>query len=220
MKTEKQKTKKIKTRFFICLSILFFICVLVFLHLELVVNPIILNIAEAQIDSLGTTAVNDAIFEVINSGEVDYNDIIEIQYDSNNNISSISTNMEKINYLARELAAKAQIYFDKMGGEGFQVAIGAFTGLEVFSQFGPSVTFRLVPIGSFLVKFKSEFQSAGINQTRHAVYVDIDTSISVILPTSSKKICFVTSALVCENIIVGKVPSVYLEGSNALKSSG
>lgn len=127
--------------------------------------------------------------------------------------------MEKINYLARELSTKAQILLDQMGGAGVKVALGAFTGLDVFTQFGPDVTLRMMPIGSVITSFTSTFESAGINQTKHSIFIDVNTSISVILPTSSKRLHFVTSALVCESIIVGKVPIVYLDNSN-LKSSG
>lgn len=179
-----------------------------FIYIEVVVNPIILNIAEAQIDSFGTTAVSDAIFEVINNENVNYNDLITITYDHDNSVSSIVANMEKLNYLAREVSTKAQILLDEIADKSVKINLGAFTGLEAFAQYGPKINLSLMPIGSVITTFDSIFETAGINQTKHSIYVDVNTIISVVLPTSTKKITFVTSALVCECVIVGKVPDI------------
>lgn len=187
------------------ISIVIAIC---FIYLEVVVNPIILNIAEAQVDSLGTTAVSDAIFEVINDEKISYDDLINITYDSENSVSSIIANMEKLNHLARQVSTRAQILLDEMGEKSVKVNLGAFTGLEAFAQFGPKLSLSLMPIGSVITTFDSVFETAGINQTKHSIYVDVNTIISVVLPTSTKKITFVTSALVCECVIVGKVPDI------------
>ena len=220
MKRKGGKLKKIRTKLIITLSILLSLVVLAFIYLELVVNPLILNIARAQIDSIATTAVSDAIFNVVNKSDLDYSDLVNVSYDNNNNITAISSNMEKVNYLAREISTQAQILLDKMWGTGVKVALGAFTGLEIFTQVGPDVTLRMMPIGSVITTFDSEFHSAGINQTKHSLYIDVNTSISVILPTSTQTLDFITSALVYESIIVGKVPSVYLQGTKFLKSEG
>lgn len=204
--------KKIKTKVVITLVVVLLLFVIVFIYLDLVVNPIIIKIAESKIDSVATTAVSDAIFVVVNDGNIDYNDLVDIKYDSEGNIQSISSNTVKMNYFARELSAKAQLYLDKIAGEGISIPIGAFTGMPIFSDLGPSYNLKLYPIGSNITSFSSKFTSAGINQTMHSIYIDINASMSVILPTRTQKIEFVTSALVCETIIVGKIPSVYLSG--------
>ena len=179
-----------------------------FIFVEVVVNPIILNVVEAQVDSLGTTAVSDAIYEVVNKEGISYNDLVKITYDKDDSVASIVANMEKLNHLAREVSTKAQVLLDEMSGQSVKVPLGVFTGLEVFAQYGPKINLSLMPIGSVITTFDSVFETAGINQTKHSIYVDVNTVISVVLPTSTKKIAFVTSALVCECVIVGKVPDI------------
>lgn len=179
-----------------------------FIFVEVVVNPIILNVVEAQVDSLGTTAISDAIYEVVNKEEISYDDLVKITYDKDDSVASIVSNMEKLNHLAREVSTKAQVLLDEMSGQSVKVPLGVFTGLEVFAQYGPKINLSLMPIGSVITTFDSVFETAGINQTKHSIYVDVNTVISVVLPTSTKKIAFVTSALVCECVIVGKVPDI------------
>lgn len=203
-----KKKKTIKQKLLLSVMVIALVIAICFIYIEVVVNPIILNIAEAQIDSLGTTAVSDAIFEVINNENVNYNDLVTITYDHDNSVSSIVANMEKLNHLAREVSTKAQILLDEIADKSVKVNLGAFTGLEAFAQYGPKINLSLMPIGSVITTFDSIFETAGINQTKHSIYVDVNTIISVVLPTSTKKITFVTSALVCECVIVGKVPDI------------
>lgn len=180
----------------------------------MVVNPMVLRIAQAEVDSVATTAISDAIFEVVNDENIDYNDIVNISYDESGAITSITSNMEKMNYLARQLSTKAQILLDNLGDLGVKIALGAFTGLEALAAIGPKVDVKMTPIGSVITTFNSSFDSAGINQTKHSIYVDVNTSVNIVLPTSSKKMTFLTSAIICESIIIGKVPNVYVNGIN------
>lgn len=192
------------------------IIVLSFFYLEIVVNPIVIRIASAKVDSIATTAISDAIYDVVSEDGVSYDDFINISYDSSGNISVITSNVEKMNTFARNLSTKSQILLDEMEQISIKVPVGAFTGLEALSSVGPEVNLRMIPIGSVITSFRTNFDSAGINQTRHSIFVDVNTIISVILPTSSKKIEFLTSALVCESVIVGKVPNFYLNGGSKI----
>lgn len=209
-----RKKRRFKAKLFVILSIFFVVFVLVFIYFEMVVNPMVLRIAQAEVDSVATTAISDAIFEVVNDENIDYNDIVNISYDESGAITSITSNMEKMNYLARQLSTKAQILLDNLGDLGVKIAIGAFTGLEALAAIGPKVDVKMTPIGSVITTFNSSFDSAGINQTKHSIYVDVNTSVNIVLPTSSKKMTFLTSAIICESIIIGKVPNVYVNGIN------
>ena len=215
-------TKKIaggKRKFrWIFVPSVFFVLITFLLYSIIVVNPIIFNLCEARVDALATTALSDAIFDVLSDNHVDYSDLVEIKYDSQNRVSSISSNIEPMNYIAREISTKAQVYLDEIGECGVDVNLGAFTGLEIFMNVGPKIYIGTTPIGSVITVFNSVFESVGINQTRHSISVDVNASISIVLPTSSKKMNLVTSMLVCENVIIGEVPSVYF--SSDLKSSG
>lgn len=205
--------KRIKAKLFFCFFAILTIVVLLFIYFEMVVNPMVVRIASAKVDSVATTAISDAIYDVICENELKYSDFVNISYDSSGNITSITSNVDKMNLFARDLSTKSQIYLDNIGKLSVNIPLGAFTGLEAFSSIGPEISLKMLPIGSVITSFRTSFDYAGINQTRHSIYVDASTILSVILPTSSKKLEFVTSALVCESVIVGKVPSVYLGGN-------
>ena len=73
---------------------------------------------------------------------------------------------------------------------------------------------KLYCIGRVDVKFKSSFENAGINQTRHRIYLDITTNIKSIIPVCTQDQNCINEIMIAETIIVGDIPQTYynLEG--------
>lgn len=100
----------------------------------------------------------------------------------------MTADAQRINTIARDAAYLAQKNFKALAEAGVKVPLGAFSGIEALSGFGPPVTFKLLPVGAAHCSFRSAFTSAGINQTRHAVYLDIVLDITVVLPCGHERI--------------------------------
>ncbi len=200
----------------VVLSIFLSFLVLSFVYVYCVVNPVVVEATKQMVFSLSTSAVSDAVYEVLQKNEITYKDLVTTEYDSEGNVTHLYLQTIKLNLIAREFYQVAQVYLDKMGKDGLDVAIGAFTGLPFLVGVGPKVNLKLISIGAMTSTFESSFTSAGINQTKHSVYVHLYASVSLILPARSKTIDSVTEMLVAESVIVGKVPNVYLGGSAEL----
>ena len=210
MKVYKTTKKSRKTKFLFFVIPVFCVLLIIFCYMQFVASPIILKSTYAQVDSFATTQISDAIKECIEESGLEYGDFVTIKYNSNQDITAILANSLNINLFAREVASVSQVYFDEIIDKGVDIPIGTFTGLNFLAGRGAKVNFKLVPIGSILSSFKSNFTSVGINQTLHTLSIIVETTVSVIMPLTSDKITFNTEILVCENLIVGKVPSVYL----------
>lgn len=210
MKVYKTTKKSRKTKFLFFVIPVFCVLLIIFCYMQFVASPIILKSTYAQVESFATTQISDAIKECIEESGLEYDDFVTIKYNSNQDITAILANSLNINLFAREVASVSQVYFDEIIDKGVDIPIGTFTGLNFLAGRGAKVNFKLVPIGSILSNFKSNFTSVGINQTLHTLSIIVETTVSVIMPLTSDKITFNTEILVCENLIVGKVPSVYL----------
>lgn len=59
----------------------------------------------------------------------------------------------------------------------------------------------------------SNFTSSGINQTLHRLYFTVSGTIGMILPAQTQNFVTELEVLICESVIVGEIPDVYLQGS-------
>ena len=176
------------------------------------VTKILISVSEATIRSITTVAVNDAIYYTLNDN-VRYEDLINITYDPDGNVSTITTNSLQINRIARDTAYLSQENLTKMSAEGIQVPLGALTGIEALAGFGRKINIKIIPISNVGCKFVSKFEEAGINQTKHSLYLEIVSDISIILPDKTSNLASTIEVLICESIIAGKIPDTYLQAS-------
>ena len=68
--------------------------------------------------------------------------------------------------------------------------------------------------GSVIMDFKSEFVSAGINQTKHKLYLEVNSEVLAFIPGYPVNTVVKTSILIAETIIVGEVPAVFAENTH------
>lgn len=203
---------KVKKRLLIFVLIVVFIVTAILLYFNKVVNPIILSITESKVASLSTKAVNSAVSEILVENNL-YEDLVTICTNDAGDVVMIQANSVLINKLSRDLARASQTKLDTIGAQGVSIPMGSFTGMPIFIGRGPEVRLKVMPIGAIQCSFLSEFVQAGINQTNHKIYVNLTATINVVLPVANKQIVSNTQLLICENIIVGKIPEVYLSSS-------
>jgi sporulation protein YunB len=205
----KRKLTSRQKLFAVFFSFLLFLF-MIFSYLNTSVNPIIIAVSEAQIRAMSIKAVNNAISSVMQTENV-YNNLVTIQEDDEGNISLIQANTLEINKLTNDLMIQTQAQIETMGEEGVSVPIGSFSGLPVLNGIGPNVKLKLFPVGNVECGLINEFNTAGINQTNHRIYVDLQTRISLVLPLETQIITTAVQLLITESIIIGEVPEVYLD---------
>lgn len=211
MARKKYKNSKFR-RFKVLVVIFCFIIIAVIVYFQRNVTLVLISISEATIRSITTVAVNDAIYYTLND-TVRYEDLITIERDDGGNVTSITTNSLKINRIARDTAFLSQENLNTMSAEGIMVPLGALTGIEALAGFGEPINIKIIPISNVECRFVSKFKEAGINQTLHSLYLEIVSDISIILPTKSTNLASTIEVLICESVIVGKIPDTYLQAS-------
>ena len=203
-----KKKKRKKRRVLLAIFLLFFVAVV--LYLELVINPLVMETTRQMIFSLSTSAVSDAVCDVLKDENLTYNDLVDIHYDEQGDISNIMFDSVKMNIISRRFYQVAQVYLDKMSENGVGVPLGAFSGLPFLSGFGPKINLKLFSVGAMTSVFENSFISAGINQTNHSIFIKLFASVGLLLPIYKKTVESETQVLIAQSVIVGKVPDVYL----------
>lgn len=160
--------------------------------------------------SITTIAVNDAVYYTL-SDQIRYEDLVTVERGAGGEIQAISSNSFQINRIARDTAYMSQQNLKKMSEDGIEIPLGAFSGIEAWAGFGPRINIKIIPISNVECRFVSEFESAGINQTKHSIYLQIVADISIVMPSGTSNFASLTPVLICESVLVGKVPDTYLQ---------
>ena len=207
IKIPKFKLKQKIFAFFIILIIL------IYSYAKYLATPVIVANTETQISSYATKSVNYAIAQTMNQG-TNYGDLVTIVRDDAQTVSYIEANSVRINLLSKTMSRVVMNNFLKLAETPITISLGSFSGLSILSGYGPKIAYNVNPVGEVNCFFSSKFESAGINQTNHKIYLMIKINISVVFPFKKLSIENSSDVLLCETLIVGKIPEVYLNSNN------
>lgn len=206
----KNKKNARKRKWIVILALTLGILFLLFFCFQRNVTRVLISISEATMRASTTIAVNDAVYYTL-SDEMRYEDLVTITRDKEDKIVGISTDPLKINKIARDTASVSQSNLKNLSLNGIPIPLGALTGIEAFAGLGPSIHFRIIPVSSVTCGFSSEFESVGINQTKHSIYLNVVADISIVMPSRTENFAVRTDILIGESIIVGEIPNAYLQ---------
>ncbi len=217
LKTAKRKRRKRK----ILLVVFFILSVFValFFYFQRNVTNVLISVSEATMRASTTIAVNDAVYYTLKGG-VRYEDLVEIEKNQQGDIVAVSANPLKINQIARDTASISQSNLKNLSLNGIPIPLGALTGIEAFAGLGPRIHIRIIPVSSVSCTFTSYFESVGINQTRHSIYLHVVTDISIVMPSKTENFAVTTQILIAECVLVGKIPDTFLQSDLFGNKSG
>lgn len=206
-------SRKRKTKFMICAAVALFVFIFVFYKIDRDIKPLLLALSQAEARIIATESINRTVKEEL-SKNVKYSDFINIKTDKNGDISAIELNTIEMNKFGNDVVLKVQEDMKFAGGRGIDIPLGAVTGSSIFSYYGPKIKVKILPVGNIAADFKSEVESAGINQTRYRVYICVNTSLQIVIPFGRDNINVASTIPIAETLIVGKVPSSYFNTSS------
>lgn len=121
----------------------------------------------------------------------------------------ISSNVIVINEIISDIAIKIQEELNKVENSKFKISIGSFTGSRVLSGRGPQMEVKMSTIGNLDTDLRSEFSDAGINQTLHKIYLQVECQVVILTPFDTIEEKIANQVLLSEAVIVGTTPSTY-----------
>lgn len=206
-----QQRKDYLRKNIIIFTVIFILSVLIgsFLYIDTSLRPTITVLAETKALELANRSINKSVAQMV-EGKINYEDLMTVKLDSNGSITYIQANTIMMNEMASQVALEIQDELKKVKSTSSYIPIGTALGSPILAKYGPKLKISIEPIGTVSVDFKTEFESSGINQTRHTIYLQANTKVKVVLPliTSTKEVD--AKIPICETIIVGDVPESYV----------
>lgn len=182
-------------------------------YLERNLTEVVLSLADARARSLAVQSLNEAAEETVQSG-VGYDQLMNVTTGTDGAVRLIQANTAEMNKLAARASIIAQQRLESLEGQSVSVPLGSALGLTIFAGSGPRIRVQILPVGSVTTRFDTEFQTAGINQTRHKVLLTLSATIQLVIPTGASVVEASTQVAVAESIIVGQVPDSFVDVNN------
>ncbi|CQR73992.1 Sporulation protein YunB [Sporomusa ovata DSM 2662] len=211
-------------------AVLIILMVFFFWRMETHLKPTLMAIAETRATRIATQAINNVINERV-SLTVDPKTLVNVTLDEHGRVVLIQPNTMEFNRLAADTTMKVQDALEEITEEKIDIPIGQVLGSQMLASMGPKITVTIIPVGTVQVKVVDKFEQAGINQTRHMVYLAATTQIRIVVPLVSQSVSVNTQVPIAEYVVVGEVPNTYvqfpfpldsdlLNGNNAGNSNG
>ena len=172
-------------------------------------RPLLENLAVTRVSNAVTGVVSQAVYEAIESGELRYESLVTLEKDNTGAITAVHSNLAAFNHLQAEILDTVLTRVGQVAARDLSIPVGTLTGSALLAGRGPRITVRMESVGTSEAHFRNEFLSAGINQTRHQISLDIDVYVSILLPGVRTTTKVSNAFVVAETVIVGAVPDTY-----------
>ncbi len=177
-------------------------------------KPILTSLATARVSNTVNGIVSAAVNDTIYSGDVDYDQLISFEKDNEGRITAVKSNMAEFNRLQSAIIDEVLGKMSEVSTRELSIPFGTLTGTPLLAGRGPLIRVRMQSVGSSSAHFENAFTSAGINQTKHQIYLVVDVYVSILLPGFSTMTKVSSTYAVAETVIVGSVPDNYTYFSN------
>lgn len=182
-----------------------------FLMLRSRYRDVIRDLAETQVKNTTSDLTNDAIAKQIDEGIIQYDRIVYFEKDLDGRITALKTNMSEVNRLKTDILNLINDEILALDTSDIGIPLGSLFLPELFSGKGPSIPVRILSIRNSDASFTSSFSQAGINQTLHQLTMVVSVDVAVLVLGQTSSFTVNSEVVVAETVIVGDVPSTFLQ---------
>jgi sporulation protein YunB len=187
---------------------------------DLALRDTFFNIASVRAVQIATESANKALQQKVADENIQYQDFILIHKDSDGHIVLMQANTVKVNKFASDTTLAVQKALEDLRWQSFGIPVGQILGIPLFANMGPRIKYSILPVGSVRVNVVDKFETAGINQTRHSIYLSFDTNVRIVIPSKGGEAVVGMQVPLVDSIIVGNVPSTFVSMPGGILSSG
>lgn len=173
--------------------------------------PFLQEAARTRVINAASDRINDAINAQIESGAVNYENIVCLEKNTRGEVTAVRTNMAQVNRLKAETLALLSEQLLELDTEELSIPLGSIVMPGLFAGKGLRIPVRVTALSTTDADFYSEFSSAGINQTLQRILLEVKICMSVQTPMGTERADVASQIVVAETIIVGSVPQSYFQ---------
>lgn len=178
------------------------------------VRPSIAAVAVSMARRTATEAVTDALQMAV-ANSPDDGKILHVETDVSGNIRLATFDFHTVSIVQSAAARGCEESLRALSTETFSLPISQTFGGPLLSVFTPEFPVKIRMIGSAHSSIRMDVKSLGINQSVHALYLDVTAQVQAVAPMVTKPVEIHTSVPLAYVVLSGEIPSTYF-GTGAL----
>ncbi len=206
-----KRPRKLRSRRRIAAACILLLLPLLVFYVSYNMEPVVTSICRSQAKVLATSAINSAVVNELRLSGTEYADLVSIKYDVYGAVSSIETDIVEINMLQSRLTDAVNRELSAIETRDISIPLGTLSGIQLLSGRGPAVRLRMMPASYAQSNLINQFDSAGINQTRHRIMIEFTVSMTVIVAPYRTVADVTLTVPVAETVIIGTVPESFAD---------
>ena len=188
---------------------------MVLFSLDNKLKPLLQMLSESRSKSIATKIINQTVTKELETMGITYDSLVDIKRDQNGTVTSLNMDMVKLNQFKSNISSAVQDAINECDTQKISLPLGTIIGGDYFVGRGPAIKFNLELSASVVSDIESAFDSAGINQTRHQIILNITASTYAVIPWYKNANTVTTNFVIAETVIVGLVPDYYTNVENS-----
>lgn len=167
--------------------------------------------------NLITLAISEETDGSLTEEMLSYSDFVSLETNPDGRVTMLSFRAAEGARFKRLMTERLVTRLESLDPDVLAIPLGNLTGIVLFSALGPSVRVRVQSVGDVKAAYENEFAAAGVNQTKHSVYLKTEITVYLLIPGEIIPVTVQERVCVAETIIVGEVPDTYLnlkDGAN------
>ena len=173
------------------------------------IRPLIVNMADSGVADLITVCVDRSVNALMDDGFPEYGELIQLVTDETGRVTALVTNMMTVNRMKAYVTSAVLESLEELEYTEIYIPLGSIIGGALFMGRGPRIPITLLSCTNITTYFSSEFQAAGINQTRHSILLHVDVSLDILVAGGTVSSMVANQISVADTVIVGLVPETY-----------
>lgn len=198
---------KIKKLYFVILML--FISIITGYKALQAVDPIFEALCNDKAQNIATEITNMKSSEVLS--KYNYQDTVKIIQSEDGRNSMLKTDIVMLNQIISDITLAIQEELNNLAKEYVEIPLGALTGNKYLVATGPKIKVRIISTGDILTDIKTEFKSAGLNQTIYRIYLNLECCVSILTSYKTMEQRITNQVLLVETVVVGDIPETYLQ---------
>ena len=179
------------------------------------IRPIIQTVGGNALKNSLSNVVDGAVNDMVDELGVKYGEMVNIERNPDGTIAALTLNNTYINGYKADLSDGCSDRLSEFDKTTVPIPVGSLIGGSFFNGRGVNINIRATIYGFAVTDVVSKFESAGINQTRHTIYLEVKASATAYMGLCRIDESVDETIILVETIIVGGVPNTYYIGDNS-----